>query len=100
MLETYELRNSLRAARKELAHSLYMHDAACRTIARLNQEKDAAMKSLEDAKSQFSELQANAAPQGAAEGPVGPPSKRVRLQCTSAYSVHRTTLFSVAYHLA
>lgn len=79
MLETYELRSSLRGARKELAQSLYMHDAACRTIARLTQEKETAMKALEDVRSQFSEFQANPVPEGAAEGPAeGPPSKRVR----------------------
>lgn len=78
MLETYELRTSLRGARKELAASLYQHDGACRVIARLTQEKETAMKALEDLRSQFNEFQANPAPQGAAEGPEGPPSKRVR----------------------
>ena len=78
MLETYELRDSLRGARKELAASLYQHDAACRVIARLTQEKETAQKALEDLKTQVNEMQANAAPQGATEGPEGPPSKRVR----------------------
>ena len=77
MLETYELRDSLRGARKELAASLYQHDAACRTIARLTQEKEAAQKALEDLRTQVNEMQANAAPQGAEEGPEGPPLQRV-----------------------
>ena len=84
MLETYELRDSLRGARKELAASLYQHDAACRTIARLTQEKEAAQKALEDLGARLNDMQANAAPQGAAEGPEGPPSKRVcsHRECT------------------
>jgi hypothetical protein len=78
MLETYELRDSLRGARKEVAQSLYIYDAACRTIARLTQEKESAQKALEDLKTQLTEVQANPPAQGVAEGPEGPPSKRVR----------------------
>jgi Prp19/Pso4-like len=78
MLETSELRNSLLGARKELAQSLYMHDAACRTIARLTQEKETAQKALEDLRTRFNEFQEDPGLQGAAEGPEGPPSKRVR----------------------
>jgi hypothetical protein len=77
MLETYELRNALRTCRKELAQSLYQHDAACRTIARLQQEKEAAEKKLEDLQAQVAAFKTQR-PAGA-EGPSeGPPAKRVR----------------------
>jgi len=39
-LEKYELRKKLMEARKELSHSLYRYDAACRVIARLMSQKD------------------------------------------------------------
>jgi pre-mRNA-processing factor 19 len=83
MLEMFELRDALRGARKEVAQSLYMHDAACRTIARLTQEKEAAQKALENLRARMEEFQAQPAPQAststaAAEGPEGPPAKRVR----------------------
>ena len=40
MLDVYNLRANLDETRKELAHSLYQHDAACRVIARLVKEKE------------------------------------------------------------
>lgn len=42
VLESFQLRQQLDASRKELAHSLYQHDAACRIIARLKRERDEA----------------------------------------------------------
>lgn len=38
MLDSYNLRVSLDETKKELAHALYQHDAACRVIARLVKE--------------------------------------------------------------
>eukprot|EP00440_Ansanella_granifera_P059779 gb/GFBE01064792.1/.p1 GENE.gb/GFBE01064792.1/~~gb/GFBE01064792.1/.p1 ORF type:complete len:499 (+),score=123.28 gb/GFBE01064792.1/:1-1497(+) len=58
MSETYELKAQLDTNRKQLSHALYQHDAACRVIARLLRERDAA-------RSQVAQLQdqlANSAP--------------------------------------
>ena len=40
VLEAYQLRKRLEDTRKELAHALYQHEAACRVIARLVKEKE------------------------------------------------------------
>jgi pre-mRNA-processing factor 19 len=42
VLEAFNLRQQLDTTRKELAHSLYQYDAACRVIARLIKERDEA----------------------------------------------------------
>lgn len=46
MLETFTLKQHLDITRQELAQSLYQHDAACRVIARLMQERDEARQFL------------------------------------------------------
>lgn len=46
MLDVYNLRKALEDSRKELAHALYQHDAACRVIARLVKEKEKATQML------------------------------------------------------
>uniref|UniRef100_A0A0G4GH23 Pre-mRNA-processing factor 19 n=1 Tax=Chromera velia CCMP2878 TaxID=1169474 RepID=A0A0G4GH23_9ALVE len=42
MIETFQLKTQLEQSRSQLSHTLYQHDAACRVIARVIRERDAA----------------------------------------------------------
>ncbi|CAJ1337410.1 unnamed protein product [Effrenium voratum] len=54
MSETYELKTNLDTTRKQLSHALYQHDAACRVIARLLRERDAARAQVAQLQDQLS----------------------------------------------
>jgi hypothetical protein len=87
MLECHDLREQLQSARHELAASLYQHDAACRVIARLQRERQAAQAALEDLRGQLvaAEAAAAAAPREAA---VEVGTKRMRTEvCSSVAAV-------------
>eukprot|EP00929_Paragymnodinium_shiwhaense_P040491 TRINITY_DN2113_c0_g1_i4.p1 TRINITY_DN2113_c0_g1~~TRINITY_DN2113_c0_g1_i4.p1 ORF type:complete len:500 (+),score=123.90 TRINITY_DN2113_c0_g1_i4:84-1583(+) len=56
MTETYELKQHLDTTRKQLSHALYQHDAACRVIARLLRERDAARAQVLQMQDQMSNM--------------------------------------------
>lgn len=56
MTETYELKTHLDTTRKQLSHALYQHDAACRVIARLLRERDAARAEVTGLQDQISNM--------------------------------------------
>lgn len=64
MSETYELKTHLDTARKQLSHALYQHDAACRVIARLLRERDAARAQV----AQLQDQLANSTPAATMDG--------------------------------
>ena len=56
MVESFNLRKTLEETRRELAHALYQHEAACRVIAKLLKDKENAEKETALAKETIEEL--------------------------------------------
>lgn len=91
MTETYELKTHLDTTRKQLSHALYQHDAACRVIARLLRERDAARSQV----AQLQEQLANSKPSGEAhaapdEGETGLTADIIQRITDIAKSLSRT----------
>eukprot|EP00413_Alexandrium_margalefii_P031050 CAMPEP_0204561084 /NCGR_PEP_ID=MMETSP0661-20131031/32979_1 /ASSEMBLY_ACC=CAM_ASM_000606 /TAXON_ID=109239 /ORGANISM="Alexandrium margalefi, Strain AMGDE01CS-322" /LENGTH=506 /DNA_ID=CAMNT_0051568469 /DNA_START=37 /DNA_END=1557 /DNA_ORIENTATION=+ len=80
MSETYELKTHLDTTRKQLSHALYQHDAACRVIARLLRERDAAREQVVQLREQLQNSQPAAA--GPAAGPEAPESEQAETGLT------------------
>ncbi|XP_007035246.2 PREDICTED: pre-mRNA-processing factor 19 homolog 1 isoform X1 [Theobroma cacao] len=87
MLSNFALEQQLHAARQELSHALYQHDAACRVIARLKKERDEARSLLAQAERQAplpaSAVTANVSAltngkRAAEDVDMGPGAKRMR----------------------
>lgn len=59
MLEIYNMRKDLSDTKKELAHALYQHDAACRVIARLVKENNQLKRELDSSNQKLETMQQN-----------------------------------------
>mmetsp|Transcript_27817 Transcript_27817/g.62625 ORF Transcript_27817/g.62625 Transcript_27817/m.62625 type:complete len:499 (+) Transcript_27817:124-1620(+) len=71
MSETYDLKTNLDTTRKQLSHALYQHDAACRVIARLLRERDAARTQVVQLQDQLSNSTPASAQMEAPQGEIG-----------------------------
>jgi pre-mRNA-processing factor 19 len=71
MSETYELKTALDTTRKQLSHALYQHDAACRVIARMLRERDAARAQVAQLQDQLANSTPTSGPAPADDGETG-----------------------------
>lgn len=93
MTETYELKTHLDTTRKQLSHALYQHDAACRVIARLLKERDAARAQVSQLRDQLQNMQpseAAAAPVERDEAETGLTPEIIQRMADIAKSLSRT----------
>lgn len=65
LLESYKLKKHVAQIRQELSHALYQHDAACRVIARVTQERDKARAELAETRRNMSAAIAQTGVRGA-----------------------------------
>ncbi|KAJ4722792.1 pre-mRNA-processing factor 19-like [Melia azedarach] len=93
MLSNFALEQQLHAARQELSHALYQHDAACRVIARLKKERDEARSFLAQAERQIMPTASTAVASNATlsngkraaeDEELGPDGKKLRPGISSA----------------
>jgi pre-mRNA-processing factor 19 len=57
ILETYNNKKHLEAAKQQLSHSLYQYDAACRVISNLIRERDEAREELFNLKAEIEDAE-------------------------------------------
>lgn len=92
MTETYELKTHLDTTRKQLSHALYQHDAACRVVARLLRERDAARGQVAQLQDQMANMRVAApGPTNGEEGEIGltPEIVQRMTECMKALSKTR-----------
>jgi len=91
MSETFELKTNLDTTRKQLSHALYQHDAACRVIARLLRERDAARSQVTQLQDQLSNsLPSNGSLDVSHEGETGLSAQIIQRMEDLAQSLAKT----------
>jgi pre-mRNA-processing factor 19 len=92
MTETFELKSHLDTTRKQLSHALYQHDAACRVIARLLRERDAARTQVAQVQDQLMNMRPMAPGEGneADQGETGLTPEIIQRMTDIAKGLSRT----------
>lgn len=90
LLESFKMKKYVGDVREELSHALYQHDAACRVIARVTQERDKARTELSETKVNMSAALAQSGRDDMeVEGPTGFSEKLVNEIEEKAKSLQR-----------